>query len=373
MANNKKFKLGFAFLFGLLLLQASGTASAFTLIEIPDQSTSPGNTVTDATTFKNQIEPLTGAIRTHIRNGQRRRETGPTAQQEQVLASNSYAATMSDVEFIQASGYSGGGGLSSLWLNSTFSAYDNDFSRTRYDGDTHMLLIGYDYTKSDRYIFGVAVSIENTKINTDFNVGKQDIDGYSINPYFAYLISDTWSIDVGLGIGSYDTDQSRAIGAVNPAPPPLIITDIIDSDFSSDRDFLAANLTYSVPRGNWYLTGWLGILRAAQDQEGYTESDDTVVDSEDLDFKRWSLGGEAAYSYGASESYISLIYEKDTDVNEVEFLVGEQPANDDDSTLVNIGWRYYGSDLVASFELSSRQGAEDESENSISTTLLLYL
>jgi hypothetical protein len=269
------------------------------------------------------------------------------------------------------SSHSGSDGLSSLWLNSTFTAYDNDFSRTRYDGDTHMLLVGYDYTRADRYVFGVAVSYETSTIDTEFNLGSQESDGYSINPYFAYLISDAWSVDLSIGFGSFDTDQYRSTRGTGLLPTSA--AERVSSDFTTDRDFAAANLTYSVPRGNWYLTGWLGVLRATREQEGYTESDDTAVDSEDLDKKQWSLGGEAAYSYGASESYISLIHEKDTDVNEVEFPVGEQPANDDDSTLVNIGWRYYGSDLVAGFELSSRQGAEDETENSISTTLRLYL
>lgn len=372
MTRNRKItRHGICALLGLLMLQASGTASAFTLIEIPDPSRSPGNTVTDTTTFKNQIEPLTGAIRSHIRNSQRKHRPGSTAQQGQILASNTYATTMSDADFIEVSSHSGGGDLSSLWLNSTFTTYDNDFSRTRYDGDTHMLLAGYDYTKSDKYIFGVAVSYETSLIDTEFNLGSQKSDGYSINPYFAYLISDSWSVDLGVGFGSFDTDQRRSIAGSGGVP--IFLADSVESDFSTDRNFVASNLTYSVPRGNWYLTGWLGLLYATKDQEGYTESDGTVVDSEDLDKKQWSLGGEAAYGFGASEAYFGLIYEKDTDVNEVEFLIGEQPANDDDSALVNIGWRYFGSELVASIEFSSRQGADDETENSISSTLRLDL
>ena len=192
-------------------------------------------------------------------------------------------------------------------------------------------------------------------------------------PYFAWLISDAWSVDLSLGFGSFDTDQTRAAGELDIGPPIVVSAVPVDSEFTTDREFASTNLTYSVPRGNWYLTGWLGLIAATQDQESYTESDDTRVDAEELDIKRWSLGGEAAYAHRVGESYLSLIYDKDEDVNEIEFDSGEQPENDDDSWLVSVGWRYFGGNVVASIELSSRQGMDDASENSISSTLRIDL
>ena len=357
------------------MLQASGAASAFTLIEIPDPNTTPGNAVTDISAFESLIRPLLSVLQTHLQNARRAdKKLGGLAQQDNLWASNEYTDTASDANFLKVSSNSAGSaGMKSLWLGTTATIFENDFSRTRFDGNSNLLVAGFDYTRADKYIFGISVSLEDTKINTDFNIGKQNIDGYSINPYFAYLISDSWSLDVGLGIGNFDTDQTRATGVIDPGPPAAIIADIVDSNFSTDRDFVAANLTYAVPRGKWYMTGWIGWLKATQEQEGFTESDGTRIGSEDLDFERWSLGGEAAYSHRSSETYLSLIYEKDTGDNEIEFATGEQPSNDDDSYLVGIGWRYFGDELVANIELSSRQGAEDLSETSISTTLRLEL
>jgi hypothetical protein len=366
---------GLCALLGLLLLQTSGTASAFTLIELPDPNATPGNTVTDISAFESLIRPLLSVLQTHLQNARRAgKKFASLAQQDNLLASNEYTDTASDANFIKvASNSAGPAGMKSLWLGTTATNFENEFSRTEFDGNSNLLVAGFDYTRGDKYIFGISVSIEDTNINTDFNLGRQDIGGYSINPYFAYLISDSWSIDLGLGTGSYDTDQTRATGIVNPAPPPLVTADIVNSSFSTDRDFVATNLTYAVPRGNWYLTGWLGWLKATQDQEAFSESDGTSVGSESLDFERWSLGGEAAYDFRNSETYLSLIYEKQTDDNQIEFATGAQPSDDDDSYLVGIGWRYFGRDLVANIELSSRQGAEDLTETSISTTLRLEL
>ena len=374
MAEKGLFRNGLKIFFGLLLLHASSSAFAFTLIEIPESTSAPGSTITDATTFDGQIRPVTSAIRNHIRDSRRRDQGGSSAQRAELFASNVYASTMSDADFIPVSGHAGGGDLQkSLWLSSSYTRLENDFSRTRYDGQLNALLVGFDVTRSDRYVFGISASIESSDIDTDFNLGNQEIDGYSINPYFAYLISDAWSVDLSLGIGSFDTEQFRTIGEVNPAPPPLVIASRVDSDFSTDRDFLSTNLTWSAPRGRWYLTGWLGYLAATSDQEGYTESDATEVEGQELDFERWSVGGEAAWGRGNAETYIGLIYEKDMDVNEVEFPTGEQPANDDDSVLLLLGWRYFGDFLVANIELSSRQEADDIVENSFATTLFLYL
>lgn len=376
MTKNKKItRHGFCALLGFLMLQASSGASAFTLIELPDPESTPGNAVTDISAFQSLIQPLLSVLQTHLQNARRaENKFGISAQQGDLFASNEYTDTASDANFIKVSSHSAGSaGIKSLWLGTTATNFENNFSRTEFDGNSNLLVAGFDYTRADKYIFGISLSIEETKMNTDFNLGNQDISGYNVNPYFAYLISDSWSLDVGLGIGRFDTDQTRIVADVNPAPPPLVTADIVDSKFSTDRDFVATNLTYAVPRGNWYLTGWLGWLKATQDQEGFTESDGTVVDSADLDFERWSLGGEAAYSHRSYETYLSLIYELDTEDNQVEFATGAQPSDDDDSYLVGIGWRYFGSDLVANIELSSRQGADDLAETSVSTTLRLQL
>ena len=368
-------------LFGLkallvcLLLLASKTSLAFTIIEIPDSDSAPSSSVTEANSLGSQIQPVVSALQSRLRNAARRGNADTrSAQQGQKLVSNSYAQTMSDADFILvSSGSSGAGGSSSLWLNSSFSSFDNDFSRTKYDGQMQMLMVGYDKTVNDRYIYGIAFSYERLDIDTVFNSGNQETDGFSINPYFSYLISDAWSIDLSLGIGDFDVEQFRTIGALDPGPPPGFGIGRVTSDFSSSRQFLASNLTYGGLRGNWYLSGWLGWMLVEKDQDGYTESDATEIDSEDLKLERLSLGGEAAYGYAESEAYIGLIYEKDDEVDDVEFLTGEQPEYDDETLLLSLGWRYYGRRLIANIEFSSRLEADEVNENTFSSTLRFEL
>ncbi len=352
----------------VVLLLLSNSALAFTIIEIPASNDSPSASITDPTTFNTQIQPVIGAIQTYLLDARRNRKSRSTsAQAGDQLASNSYGETMSDAYVIKVSSPGDDdGGSSSLWLNSTSTNFKNTFSGTKHSGDQHMLLAGFDIGSSDKYIFGLAVSFETSNVSTEFNLGNQEMDGFSINPYFAYLISDAWSLDVGLGYGEFETDQYRT-------PTPILLPITVNSNFDSTRDYFSSNLSYASIRGNWYLTGWLGLLLANKDQDSYTESDTTAVEGQSLDMELWSLGGEAAYSSGAAETYFSLIYEVDNDLDEIKFATGDQPENDDDSMLLSLGWRYYGDDIIANIEFSSRLGADDVSENSISTTLHIDL
>ncbi len=353
----------------VLLLFACNNAPAFTLPPLGETLT-PGGDVTDSASLNSQIEPLTSALQSHLRNLVRGAGSNRSARREVVYASNVYASQASDAYLIDAAAHGGGERVRTLWLNSTFSDFDNDFERTQYDGDLHLLLAGFDVTVAERYIYGVALSYERSSINTQFNSGAQDIAGYSLNPYFAYLFADNWSLDLSLGVGKSDTDQYRTVG--DPIPP---VTNRVTSDFESTREFIAANLTYSAPYRNWYLTAWLGVLDLSKEQDDYDETGLTgaSIDGKDLDSQLWTLGAEAAYGFDSSETYVGVIFEKIDDLEEIEFAGGEQPENDDDSALLTLGWRYFGSDITADVEFSTRVGQDDASENSISTTLRVEL
>ncbi len=354
-------------LIGMLLLFAGNNALAFTLPV--GELLTPGASITDSDSLNSQIEPLTGAIQSHLRNLARGAGSNRSARRDSLYASNLYASQASDAYFLDVAAH-GGGPVRTLWLNSTFSAFDNDFARTRYDGGLHLLLGGFDYTVDDRFVYGIAVSYERSNITTHFNSGGQEIEGYGITPYFAYLFSDSWSLDLSLGVGQSDTDQFRTVG--DPAPP---LTNRVTSDFESTRGFVAANLTYSAPWRNWYLTAWLGVLDLSKEQDDYDESGFTAtsVAGKDLDNQLWTLGAEAAFGFDASETYIGVIFEKIDDLEEIEFTSGQQPANDDDSALLTLGWRYFGNDVTADVEFSTRVGKDEASENSISTTLRVEL
>ena len=365
-------------IFAIALLQLGNSALAFTLITIPPEQVSPSNAITDSTTLDTQVQSIALAIRTHLFSARHARNSNKTAQYGGVLAANSHVDSVSDLDGLTlayndlaaAGGGSvaeGGSGNASkgLWITSAYSSLKNDFSRTRFDGDTHNLLAGFDITLADKYILGVAVSHELSRFDTKFNIGNEKTTGFNISPYIAVLLSDAWSIDVGLGHGKFKTSQSRAVADPLFVPIPVVV----DSEFSSTRDFVSTNLTNVSAWGNLKLTSSVGYIAAKQKQDGYVESNGNAVSDSSRTSKQWNLAGEAAYSHGDSESFVGVIYEKNRNPAKIEFTTGEQPPNDPDSFLLNVGWRYFGKGLAANFMFSSRLGQEKVTEYGFSTVI----
>jgi hypothetical protein len=281
-----------------------------------------------------------------------------------MLAANAPAS--SDVNYLAAAagdssavGSGGGGNSESVWISTAINNLENDFSRTRFYGVTQNLLVGFDLTRSDKYVAGVSLGYEASNFTTTFNAGNEKTRGFNINPYFAWLLSDTWSLDLILGYGDFDTRQTRTVGV---AP---FTTLAVNSDFSSKRGLASTNLTKVATWDNWKLTGSLGYLWSKRENDAYVES--TVVGNAVAESKQtlelWNLLGEAAYGRGNSEAFFGAMYENTSNMEKVQFSSGEQPANDPTSVLLTAGWRYFGNKgLSANFVFSARVAQEQFKE-----------
>lgn len=376
MKNTTAFRGCLTTIAAFVLLQVGNPAMAFTLL--PQEQLTPSSTITNSsTTVATQIQPVARAIQTHLHGARRPHMSGKFALNSVMVASNSYSSTRYDagdmLAYNDLASAAGGGSSSSstdsssLWISSGYSLLKNNFSRTRYDGDSQMVVIGHDHTVSDTYIVGAALGYQTGTMLTRFNTGDQRSKGYTLTPYFAYLISDALTFDLSLGYGKSKTSQSRALSVL--VAGPAVEQWIITSEFASTQTFTSANLTHVATTGNWNLTSALGYLSARQKQGAYTESIGTNVAGSNTKLSQWSLAEEAAYAHRDSESYLGVAYEKMSSPESFRFSTGEQPSNDSDSFLLSLGWRHIGKDLIANFAFNSRLGLANVTENGISTTI----
>jgi len=344
---------------GCALLLHAGAAFSFTLITLPEQS-APSETITTATTLEAQVQPIVGTIRAQLFSIQRLKRSQRVSQAGPAQVAS--AERRGGFEYLAANGASSTGasgrGTESLWISAAANSLENDFERTAFYGATHNLLAGFDVTRADRYVLGFAFGHEASNYTTTFNAGNEKTRGFSVNPYFAYLLSDAWSLDLLLGYGELDTRQSRTVGT-----GPLT-TQAVISEFAATRGFASTNLTYLAALGNWKLSSALGYTATRREQDGYVESAPlgTTVSASKQTVKQYSLLGEAAYGRGASETYFGLQYEDTRDPQKVQFATGAQPANDPDSVLLSAGWRYFGRGLTANFAFSKRLAQEQVNE-----------
>jgi len=356
---------------GCALLLYGSSAFPFTIITLPEQN-APSESITTATTLETQVQPIASTIRAQLFSIQRAKRAQRVSQARPVLvASSERRGGFEYVAANEASGAgAGGGGTESLWISAAANSLENDFSRTAFYGATHNLLAGFDVTRADRYVLGFAFGHEASNFTTTFNAGNEKTRGFSVNPYFAYLLSDAWSLDLLLGYGELDTRQSRTVGT------GVLTTLAVNSEFASTRGFASTNLTYLTALGDWKLSGALGYTATRREQDAYAESSPplgSTVSASKQTVKQVSLLGEAAYGRGASEAYFGLLYEDTRDPQKVQFATGPQPANDPDSVLLSAGWRYFGKGLTANFVFSKRLAQDQVNEYGFSMMLRVDL
>jgi autotransporter-like protein len=362
----------------LLSLSCGSAALAFTLIEIPQEQTAPSSSVSDSLTLQTQVQPIASTIRAQILGHLRPKGSKKATQVGgMMLAANAQASSIGDVNLLAAAasdappaGSGGGSGNSeSVWISTAINSLENDFSRTAFYGVTQNLLSGFDLTRSNKYVAGVSLGYEASNFTTKFNTGTEKTRGFNINPYFAWLLSDAWSLDLILGYGDFDTRQTRAV----PVLAVPLTTGNVNSDFSSKRGLASTNLTNVSTFGDWKLTGSLGFLWSRRENDAYVESDGTAVAKSKQTLEQWNLLGEAAYGRGNSETFFGALYESTQDIQKITFTSGEQPANDPSSVLLTTGWRYFAAKgLSANFAFSARV-SQDQFKEQYGFSMLLRM
>ena len=261
------------------------------------------------------------------------------------------------------SGLNAGDGIANygVWGSYSYSDFENDFASTAFDGHRHNLLGGFDIAPWEKTVFGVAVGYENSDIDTGFNQGNQEADGYTIAAYAGYLLSETWSIDASVGYSNIDSDQFRTDPGTGAR---------ITSSPSSDRWFGTLNLNGFKRWENWLIGARIGLLRARNVQESFFESNGTSISEFSSKLGQWSIGGDIAYSLDKFEPFVRLTYENDFSMQKLKTATGPQPSNDNDNFLFGAGLRYFGTNgLTGNLEWNKRLGRDDFDEDTITATL----
>ena len=256
-----------------------------------------------------------------------------------------------------------------VWASYSRIDFEDDFAATAYDADTDQVFLGADFSPWDNFVAGVALGYENTDVNSTFNGGGSDSDGFSVIPYLSADLSDQLgtedyqiTFDMALGYGNIDHDQFRT--------DPTTGTRITGST-SSDRLFVLGNVNAFRGVGDWTFGGRLGLAVARDEMDAFTESDGTLVLARTTQLGRLSVGGDAAYSWGSFQPWAGLTYNHDFEQNEVATAPGTtQPANDDDSVTLDLGVRWYSeSGITGSLQYSKELGREDFDSDTFSVQI----
>ena len=253
-----------------------------------------------------------------------------------------------------------------IWASYSNTDVSNNFAATSFDADTDTVTFGVDFSPWDNTLAGVAIGYSDTSLDSFFNAGRRDSDGFSIVPYFGWIIDDVGidvdlSADVALGFTRMDITQFRTLGAAR-----------VTSETDQDTVFISTNINASKDVGGVRLGGRMGLLygqsttngftesngtvtnkscfldTAVSTTNGFTESNGTVVADNRVTTGLLTLEANMAYFWGNFEPFASVTYEIDVSRDDVIVVGAVQPANDTNDVLVSAGLNWYSdNDIVA--------------------------
>ena len=317
----------------------------------------PGIATTSQRSLSDSITFISGALTDAISLA-----LGPRG----LSAGSSYS---SGINSYRMTGQSAGNSFSnwSSWLSYGRTITENDNFFTESDATLDSFLVGIDASPRENMILGLAFGYENNDIDTVFNAGEQNIDGFTIAPYFGYLINQNFSVDLSIGYSSIDIDQFRlstfdGLGL------------IINGDTDSDRWFVSGNLNAFKQVNNIAFSGRAGIIYAEDDIDAIVEisrsTDAFNSKSQSVEFGQFQIGAEVAYAAASLEPYASLFYEYDFEYEDLLLNSGlGRAANDDDDIRISVGARYFGEQgFSAILEWNVIADRQEYDSNTISLT-----
>jgi len=320
---------------------------------VVNPSTTPSSTITNTIVNTIQVQAITNNLSARIGDALRGLSGG-------------FRPTATGLMYQSERGRNAGDGLLAsgfgLWSSYSYSDFDNDLSSTALDGSRHSILGGIDISPWESALFGIAVGYEFSDIDTGFNRGNVESDGFTIAPYAGFLLDDFLSVDGSLGYSRIDVDQFRT----DPATGARITSDPV-----SDRWFATFNMNLFKAYHEWLLGARTGFLYLRNTQEDFTESNGTFRPEVTNRLGQWHITGDVAYSLGEFEPFVRLTYEYDHTITEITVVGGgPQPSHDRDGFVFGLGVRYFGSGGISgNLEWNRRLGRENFDEDILMATI----
>jgi Autotransporter beta-domain len=230
-------------------------------------------------------------------------------------------------------GLSGGahekGGVG-LWAQGAYTRIKNSNSATIFDGNIITGLVGIDKKfVDDRLLVGLSAGYETMSLDTTFNNGNMDSNGFMVVPYASWKLDDIFSLSASGGGAWINYDMDRLDPSNNAK-----FTGTTDAA----RYFGAVMLNADKKIENVRLGGSLGAAYTREKKDAFTETAGAVranVAEQTTRLGQARLGGTVGYDFGLIEPYAGLSGQYDFSKTSLPPVgAGQTKPSDDDFGLV---------------------------------------
>lgn len=215
-----------------------------------------------------------------------------------------------------------------LWGMGQYTNFESTESGAKYDADMYNIMVGFDWRATPEFLIGVAAGWGSLDLDKkDWNGGADDgklstDDEWTIMPYLAYNITDTWILD---GAFAYTSSEYKDDDGTN------------SSHYDTERYLTNIGISKYFLYDAWTFSGRLGYMYVHGDLSSYSRGG-TDIDQTDSYLGQLSLEAKAAYFINGWEPYAALKYFYDTTVSDI-------PVDSDYDEFEGVlGVKWYASD-----------------------------
>lgn len=225
------------------------------------------------------------------------------------------------------------------WLSGAYTKIKSTDKGGEFDGPALSASFGLDRRFGDKTTLGFTLGYENVDIDTTFNRGFLQADGYSVGPYIAYSLNNTWSL---FGMASYTwVSYDVKSGTANTT-----------GSFDAERMVGVAGLSGNFRKGNWLIGPQAGVMWMSEEQDAYRDSKGTAVQGGVIPLTRWNAGGTLGYDFGKISPYVKLVGEYDSSHSAaVDLGSGVKSSNTREGAQAGVGINFnFGRGLTGNLE-----------------------
>lgn len=332
----------------LMSMRLTGVAGAMLAIV-----SSGASATTDPTETKNSTQTLTSVI-APLAAGQTANIIGGAVSAGTGGGTNTGGLGGPPVARFGLTGQAAAGGAPKWngWL--AFSQSKVGYTPLSASGTVDVTVAGVDYALSNTVLVGIAVAGDRSRVNTNFNGGSLNGNGYTISPYIGVSLSREFSLDATVGFGRTKNDINAGLAGTGT--------------FTDRRTMGSIGLTYRrASTGPWLISGRGALLTVSDKLGAYTLSGGGLVPDGTVNITQMRLSGQLGYRAGAVTPYVGLTYIYDINRPTNQPIAGQPaPVNDRDAWTPSVGLRFNsGGALYGGIQYSSEQSRSQVKNNQV--------
>lgn len=151
-----------------------------------------------------------------------------------------------------------------VWVQGRFTSVDNDDTATKFDGNIWDVMVGVDKQIGGKAVVGISGGYESSDIDTKYNNGKIDGDGYLIAPYLSVAFNQMFSLDVNAGYAWLEYDMRRLDSVTGDTHSA--------NNVDATRWWISGQLNAEKTYKKADLGAFLGLNYSREKRDGFTET-----------------------------------------------------------------------------------------------------